>query len=110
MTAYTVAECVEYIGMVEAALSEVDHSIKHIHVPPPAMRAVGTRIQYYSWHDPDRQIMWKATSLAMLSVSGPEAQRVCFSCMDAQPYFPWNNCPRYPLGALLAGVIKGCQP
>lgn len=110
MTGYTAQQCVEYIGLIEAALSEVDHAIKHIYVPPPALRAVGTRVQYYPGKHSDGRALWKAASLAYLSVEGPEYQRVCLPCTEAEPRFPWRNCPRYPVGALLAGVIEGCQP
>ena len=55
-------------------------------------------------HGVSRKAMW----LAALHLYGPERPVVCMSHRPAID--DWSRCPKYPVGALLAGAVEGCQP
>ena len=103
MSGVSLEEARERVRLVDAALSEEGFA-GLVKLASAEDRAIGVSC-FVIGRLPDGLGM-KAGHLAHLKQFGPEWLAPCLN----HRLHPgdWGNCPKYPVGALLAGAIEGC--
>ena len=104
MSGVSLEDARERVRLVRAALSEEGFTGR-VRIPSESKRERGVACVSVDVNLPVDRIR-KATYLAQLKQRGPDHLTVC---ENHRPHVnEWERCPKYPVGALLAGAIEGC--
>ena len=96
------------VEMTRIAIAELGYSPDLVRVPSSDLRQQGVAVWLKSVEPTFRATVHRAGLLRAITLHGPESPRICLAC-TTKGYDRWSECPRYPVGALLAGAVKGCD-
>ena len=104
----SLADAERAMEMTRIAIAELGYSPDLIMVPIQDLRQQGVAIWIKSVDSTLQATVHRAGLLRTITLHGPEHPRICLAC-TTRGHDSWSECPRYPVGALLAGAVKGCD-